>query len=155
MALKCTTSFSHRAFSSISPVIVFFFFFNHWVLNQKKINKLGEKERHAEGRKGTLKRVLCFFDEIVLMCSRRAGRKEERERISFFLLYRAMNKPWSHSTPWVWELLSLKDISFQEGLEIKNRPWRILSTTHVLWNVCKKYLWQWDRNSRAERNITR
>lgn len=151
MALKCTTSFSHRAFSSISPVIVFSFF-----LNQKKINKLGEKERRAEGRKGTLKRVLCFFDEIVLMCIRRGGRKEQRERSSFFLLLcKAMNKPWSHSTPWVWGLLSLKDISFQEGLEIKNRPWRILSTMHVLWNVCKKYLWQWDGNPRAERNIRR
>lgn len=133
----------------------FFFFPNHWVLNQKIFNKLGGKERLAEGRKETLKRVLCFFDEIVLMCSRRGGRMEERENCFFLLLCRAMNNPWSHSTPWVWGLLSLKDISFQEGLEIKNRPQRILSTMHVLWNVCKKYLWQWDGSLRAERNIRR
>lgn len=120
---------------------------------RRKSTSWEKKRGLQEDGKGTLKRVLCFFDEIVLMCSRWGGRKEEREseRTRFFLLRTAMNKPWSHSALRVWGLLSLKDISFQEGLEIKNRPWRILSSTRVQ----KEYLWHWDGNARAKKNMRR
>lgn len=132
--------------SSISSVIVFLFLcLFYWVLNQKEINKLGEREACSRKERG-LWRGFHVFSMKLFWCAvgEEAGRKTERERERawnmFFplLLRRAINKPWSHSTLWVWGLLSFKDISFQEGLEIKNRPWRIFLAPHMFGKMfCK------------------